>query len=296
MLLSILLPSYNNYCLPLVETLQRQAEAVGGLEYEIIVADDGGTDIEVKRRNESISALPHCRYIIREKNVGRAAIRNFLASESKGDYVLFIDSDVIIVIDDFINRYLAAIDAERQPAVIEGGVKAIGDKQQLRGNLRFWYEYTSAPEHTVEKRNEHPYQSTLTTNLLVPSTVFAAIKFDERISRYGYEDVLFGKRLWEEGIRVRHIDAPVCWDKFDTSEAFIHKTHEALQTLHDFQTELSGFSSLLDTAEKLNRLKIRWAMRLFHRLFSPLEKRILCSSHPSLLVFKIYKLGYFVSL
>ena len=40
--LSILIPTYNDPCFELVDTLRHQAEATG-ISYEIIVADDGST-------------------------------------------------------------------------------------------------------------------------------------------------------------------------------------------------------------------------------------------------------------
>ena len=42
--LSILIPVYNDSARELVAELQRQAQAVEGLRYEILVVDDGSTD------------------------------------------------------------------------------------------------------------------------------------------------------------------------------------------------------------------------------------------------------------
>ena len=39
--LSILIPTYNGDCRAMVEELSCQAQALVGLDYEIIVADDG---------------------------------------------------------------------------------------------------------------------------------------------------------------------------------------------------------------------------------------------------------------
>lgn len=43
--LSILIPTYNNVCFELVKTLQAQAALLSDFEYEILVADDGSTDL-----------------------------------------------------------------------------------------------------------------------------------------------------------------------------------------------------------------------------------------------------------
>ena len=77
--LSILIPTYNNVCFELVKTLQAQAALLSDFEYEILVADDGSTDLSTITANRKINEIENCRYIEREKNVGRSAIRNFLA-------------------------------------------------------------------------------------------------------------------------------------------------------------------------------------------------------------------------
>lgn len=85
--LSILLPSYNNVCVSLVQALQRQADALRGkldkpFRYEIIVADDCSTDAACIDANRVIGDMLHCRYLRMEQNVGRAQIRNVLISEA----------------------------------------------------------------------------------------------------------------------------------------------------------------------------------------------------------------------
>lgn len=295
-MLSILLPSYNNKCLSLVHELQQQASVIDSLEYEIIVADDGGTDFDVKRHNSAINELPHCRYIIRQTNVGRAVIRNFLASQAQYDWLLFLDSDVCIPGKDFLRNYIESISSltGSPSTAIDGGVTIIGDPKQMRHNLRFWYEYKSLPAHTADKRKLTPHQHIHTANLLVPRSVMTEEGFDERFTRYGYEDVLFGKRLKERGIQVTHIDNPVGLDKFDSNISFIRKTEEALGTLNMFQTELEGYNAVLDTTNRLRRWHLLWTVRLFHKIFYPMEKLNLIGRHPSLTIFYIYKLCYYV--
>ena len=109
--LSILIPTYNNVCIELVRSLQAQASLLSSpsdFKYEILVADDGSTDKATIENNRIINTLPHCRYIEREKNVGRSAIRNFLAKEAQYPWLLFIDSDLHIDNPLFIENYSQA--------------------------------------------------------------------------------------------------------------------------------------------------------------------------------------------
>ena len=52
--LSILIPTYNDRCVRLVDSLRQQTEAVG-ITYEILVGDDGSTDAAVIADNQQIS-------------------------------------------------------------------------------------------------------------------------------------------------------------------------------------------------------------------------------------------------
>ena len=103
--ISVLIPTYNQPCLELVKQLHAQLERAG-VDYEIIVADDGSTDQTSVEANLQIASLPGCQYVVKKENVGRSAIRNFLAQTARYDYLLFIDSDMTMVSDQYIERYL----------------------------------------------------------------------------------------------------------------------------------------------------------------------------------------------
>ena len=133
--LSILIPTYNDLCFTLVGDLRQQAEEAE-IDYEILVGDDGSTDAEVIEKNRKICKWPHCHYLIQIQNIGRAAIRNFLAKEAHHDWLLFIDSDMTIARVDYLSKYLAMEGSE----VVDGGVIIGGDADTLKGNLRYLYE------------------------------------------------------------------------------------------------------------------------------------------------------------
>ena len=61
------------------------------------MADDCSTNQSVREENSQIDTLDGCRVEWREQNTGRAAIRNYLAQVAKGDWLLFIDSDMVIL-------------------------------------------------------------------------------------------------------------------------------------------------------------------------------------------------------
>ena len=60
-----------------------QADAIPGLHYEVLVADDASTQSEVKAANRNIRQWDGCQLVELESNIGRARIRNFLAQQAK---------------------------------------------------------------------------------------------------------------------------------------------------------------------------------------------------------------------
>lgn len=302
--LSILLPSYNNVCVSLVQVLQRQADALRGkldkpFRYEIIVADDCSTDAACIDANRVIGDMLHCRYLRMEQNVGRAQIRNVLISESRGDYVLLIDSDLFLCDDNYLYKY-----ATSTADVVYGGTRIGGEgfamvdneanTENLKGNLRYIYEKKAEPSHRAVFRQLRPNQEISVCNLYARRDIMEAHPFDSRFKAYGYEDVLFGKRLAESGIEVTHIDNAVLINEFESNSVFVKKTEEAILTLCRFEQDLEGYSNLKTKVTTLGRYIPLSLFRLWHRIMKNKEKRNLTGSKPSLLLFKLYKLGFFL--
>ena len=287
--ISVLIPTFNQPCLELVSQLQTQLEQAA-VPYEIIVADDGSTDERTVEANLGIATLVHCQYIIRKENAGRAVIRNFLAQEAQYDLLLFIDSDMSLVDDQYIRRYLAA-DCD---TVVDGGVRIVGDEDEWRGNLRYLYEKAEEPHHTAPERQRTPYQHLHTANLLIRRELMLKYPFDERFRHYGYEDVLLGKTLRRHRVAIRHIDNPLGFSTFETNADFVAKTEEGLRTLYEFREDLRGYSRLLTLVSGIHIPLVKSMIRWMHRLAGPAVRRNLCSTHPRLFLFKLYKLGYYL--
>ena len=290
--LSILIPIYNSVCVNQVKELSAQAQKLN-VDYEIIVADDASPLKDVTRANEDINDMPNCQYIIKPTNTGSAATRNFLAAKSRYPWLLFIDCDVEISSPSFLYTYLLYIDKDYE--VINGGI-AVADNPLMNSNLRYIYEKRAEADHTAARRQKQRYQEFRSTNFIIRRDVFLQHPFDERFTKSGYEDVLFGKHLKLNGISILHIDNPVTMTEFETNPDYVAKTERNLRTLYQFRSDLRGYSRLLTLVSGIHIPAILWLMRLWHRMFGAIERRNLCGSRPYLLVFKLYRLGYYLKL
>jgi glycosyltransferase involved in cell wall biosynthesis len=288
--LSILIPNYNNVCVGLVSVLQQQAAALD-IDYEILVADDASPDKDAIERNQAINTLPHCRYIVKEQNTGAADTRNFLGRNSRYRWLLFMDCDIVIPDGHFLERYVT----DGHEGVVNGGI-CIVDDNSLRHNLRYLYEKSAEPTHTAERRQSNRYHEFRSTNFMIRRDVFLQNPFDERFTKSGYEDVLFGKHLKHSNAAILHIDNPVTMTEFETNPDYVLKTERNLRTLYQFRSDLRGYSRLLTLVSGIHISAILWLMRLWHHMFGATERRNLCGSRPYLLVFKLYRLGYYLSL
>ena len=266
-----------------------------GIAYEIIVADDGTmadtTNQYIVECNKVIGQLEGVRYIIRQENVGRSAIRNFLFSQSKGDCILFIDGDLSLDNPDFIRRYTQA-----ESDVVVGGIRIGGNPEQWKGNLRYKYECAFERKNSLSDRQRRPFQSFRTTNFMVKRAVFVQHPFDEKLTHYGYEDVLWGKALEENGVQITHINAPITLTDYENNTLFIDKTEESLRTLYEYQMLLKGYSKLLEMKDRMVRFHLVKAILIVNKLFGEKVKMLLQGNKPSVFLFNVYKLMYYISL
>ena len=116
-MISICIPIYNFNVTELVKTLSAQLKDLN-CPSEIILIDDC-SDISFKKANENICSKEN--YIQLDKNIGRAAIRNRFLEYAKYEYLLFLDCDMVVHSNNFLDKYFNAIN-ECNNKVICGGL------------------------------------------------------------------------------------------------------------------------------------------------------------------------------
>lgn len=294
-MISICIPVYNYHVIPLIEELCKIRDNEG-LDIEIIVADDSSSQ-EFYDQNEGLRDLNSVLYFEKQNNIGRSAIRNFLASKSTKKYILFLDADSDLVSEDFISNYLNAL---KKADVICGGT-AYGNKP-IEKSFMLRYVYGINREvRSVEERNKNPYRSFSANNFCIERALFFKHQFDEQIKSYGHEDTLLGHRLKKDGITILHINNPLIHIGLEPALDFIEKTNTGLENLIllvNNQPELSELAEEVKVLHYFFILKRLGLVSLFSKLFSQFQKRLLknlISEDPSLFYFDLYKLGYLCS-
>lgn len=290
-MISVCIPIYNYDIRPLVKELRRQGDSCS-VPIEIVCIDDGSNSHFVKLNQEVESIAT---YKVLGENVGRAKVRNLFLQHTQGEWLLFLDNDCRIISKNFIKNYAeqTLIDAD----VIVGGRLYFTNCTDKNHRLRWLYGRNIESRHTAKERQEKPYRSFMTNNFLIRRDILDQIPFDERLSGYGHEDTLFGYRLKQERIKIKHIDNPVEDGDIEDNTEFLHKTQEAIKNLVKIRQflndpEFDESVRLLRAYRKVEHFKIVWAVKLSHHLTKRcLEHKFVNGRGFTLQMFSFYKLG-----
>lgn len=295
MRLSILIPTHNYDCSRLVYDLETQLSD----DDEIIVGNDCSTDTGIIAKLVEIDKINKCRLFTPAQNgkevrpLGRAAIRNALAREAKGEWLLFIDADAEVRSKTFIDDYLSAT---KFAPVVCGGTGNLPECPSPECRLRYDYEVEAEKRLTVERRREFPYAQLTTFNFLIRRDIFLSIEFDEKIREYGYEDTCFGFELKERGIAIHHIDNKLIHLGIEPSTVYLSKIETALRSLAKLELEQRRQIRLSAFAMKLERYCLLGLIRYVFRLTKTQLRANLLGKHPNQKLFTFYKLGYYADL
>jgi glycosyltransferase involved in cell wall biosynthesis len=223
-LVSVLIPFYRDDPVRLLAALG--AEKADGVE--IVLLNDGSGDAVLSDNvSEQVKGLPlPARFIDNPRNEGRAEGRNRLAANARGQWLLFLDSDMLPDSPAFLAAYLDLIRSE-SPAIAFGGF-SLDQAPDVRAHalhrsMALKSDCTPAPLRRAE-----PEKHVFTSNLLVRRDVFEAEPFDSGFSGWGWEDVEWAMRAGRR-YPIAHIDntathlgldtAPVIAGKYEQSAA-----------------------------------------------------------------------------
>ena len=295
MKISLLIPVFDYDIVALVHSMK---SAMGKVpEFcEILVGDDGSS-VEFREKYKSLEG-DGIKVISSKKNIGRAAIRNKLALEAKGDFLLYIDADAMLpgTAEAYMVKWLPFLTVS---SVLCGGVlyhdSAPGDPDKL---LRWKYGKSREQRKAVD-RNKSPHAGFSTFNVLISKSVFSKIRFNEELKQYGHEDTLMGYQLKKAGIGILHIDNGLMHEGLESNKEFLNKTKlgiENLSKLFDNVTDKKAFSETVRILKIYNILEVIRLTRILAGIFIKYRDRMeirLDSNKISLNLFGFYKMCMF---
>jgi Predicted glycosyltransferases len=263
---------------------------------EILIGDDGSTP-EYRARYLSLES-EGVKVIVSEKNIGRAAIRNKLALEAKGDSLLFIDADAMIpgTAEAYIMKWIGAMSSAR---VISGGILYHESRPGDPDRMLRWKYGRKREQRKASERNKMPYAAFSTFNVLIDKSIFSILRFNEDLKQYGHEDTLFSYQLEKAGIKILHIDNGLVHEGLESNREYLNKTRlgiENLSMLYDNVTDKRTFSSSVMMLRVYNALRVFRLTLILAGIFIRYRERMeikIDSSNPSILLFGIYKISMF---
>lgn len=295
-MLSILIPTYNYKTIDLVKELNKQL-IIESIDFEIIVGDDKSTNIEIIDQNNVINQIDKCYYYINEENLGRGGNLNLLVKKSKYSWVLFLDCDVFPNDVNFIKIYLDCIKLNKYK--IHFGGLIYDSKKPDNSEMLRWIYGNKRESIALEKRKLKPYETTLTSNILIKKEVLENYPFHSEIKNYGFEDLVFILELKKNKIEINHLENPVFHLNLEKSIVFINKFQSSLANLKYLtdnkiiNNQDSRFSNLYS---KLEKLKLTSMVAFSFSILKSSYLKNLTSNKPLLLVFDLYRIGFYCSL
>jgi glycosyltransferase involved in cell wall biosynthesis len=211
-LISIVIPAYNvapylEACLTSALREVDAARALGKADFEVVVVDDCSSDATGALARDLLGGRKDARVAAHEKNRGPAAARNTGVDVSRGDYILFLDSDNTLLEDALpcvVNALFEHVNAD----VMILGMDMI-DVHGMRTGA-FYGGYV--PADPLDRLRNDPFllfeTNIMDTFCVVRASIARSARYDESLSQVSDWD--FWIRLhYEHGSRFAMLERPV---------------------------------------------------------------------------------------
>ncbi len=260
---SILVPVYNveKYLEQCVDSLLSQTYEG---DYEIILVDDGSTDISSDICDSYAEKFPDKIKVIHKKNQGLISARDAGIKEAKGEYSLFVDSDDFAE-NDLLQVVNYAIEENNEPDMVIYSF-------QYYNNGEYSKRKVEIPDRTFLKEEMQYFYEMLMSSPTFTSLCVKAVKTGILKNDPNNYEQYYGKNMGEDWLRSIHIftvaDNLVCknvvlynyrTNQNSISKTFSYKTIDKQNTLHVYEQFLKYLPKWdLDDDEHRAKLKKRW--------------------------------------
>lgn len=199
-----------------------------GLEVEVVLFDDCSRTF-YQEKNASLATLdPRVRYLPLIENVGRSRIRNRMADYATGNWLLFLDCDMMPIYPNFLARYFEAM--QSQADVVCGGVVYEPKPTDRQFHLQ-WRVEKRQHWHRQRFRKQSEALALETGNFMIRTELYQRVRFDESLSGYGQENRLFALALDALEVPLKWIDNPTRHLGRENNVEFLQKIEESTVNL-----------------------------------------------------------------
>ncbi len=289
-MLSILIPTYNTDITDLAQSICEQAHRVK-ITFEVIFCEDASyLYIE---KNVQLLGNTNVKRLINATNLGRTATRSKLADNATYSWLLFLDADVALPSINFIENYVSHLNSSHD--IIHGGISyAIDNNDDF--TLRSTYG-TQRETQLAKKRCKTPY-FIISQNILVKKEAFLKLNIISS-NKYGLDNI-FSYQILKQGYDVQHIDNPVIHHGLEKNDVFLKKSLQAIETLIYYEDKgmmAHDFTRLQKSYLTLKKYKgILFFRAIIGKSLKYVEKKLIMSKNPSLLLFDLYRLHHYLNL
>jgi len=176
-------------------------------KYEIILVDDCSTDGTKEYIDQIISTVSNVEYIRHQVNQGLASARNSGILQARGEYIIFLDCDIIPE-PDFIEKFLFYHAQFPDEKIVVIGNLSFDRMFTDRNNIAYFVQsrylgFKTKREMAKIDYANLPHRYFAGGIASIPhSTVMGVGRFDAEFKYYGAEDTDYGIRLGEHGVRL----------------------------------------------------------------------------------------------
>jgi len=219
---SVIIPTYNRAAM--IEQAIESVLVQTFRDYEIVVVDDGSTD---GTRQGLMRYQNRIRYLYQD-NQERSIARNNGVAASIGEYLVFLDSDDLLL-PNMLGSLIAALNSRLEMGLIAGGYQYVNEICQVLRKVRPWLHNPSITLETL-----------LSFGLTPTNAVMVHRDWFERVGGFdpthtGAEDMDFWYRLSLEGCGMGWERSIVCQYRIHNSNFTnnVKKNHAAFFTVLD---------------------------------------------------------------